>query len=60
LETLKGSTKFNYYGKTIPVYVKQLYGVPLLGQGAFGKVYAVKSEGLPNNLMAVKVYSLNE
>jgi hypothetical protein len=29
----------------------------MLGSGAFGSVYAFKINGLPNNLMAIKVCS---
>ncbi len=52
-------TEFIYDRKTIPVCVEELYKGRLIGQGAFGKVYAVVTKGLPNNLMAAKVCSLD-
>lgn len=55
----EGSTVFIYDNKIIPVYIEQLYGTPIIDQGAFGSVYSVTIEGPPDIPMAVKVRSLH-
>jgi hypothetical protein len=56
LQIPEESTDFIYGEKTIPVYIEQLYGIPI-DQGTFGKVCAVDIEGSPAIRIAVKVRS---